>query len=163
MGLDITAYRQIVLVRPLAPNELPTEKERAFDRLHLLSPCHDFPDHADGVVRGLYSATETFDFRAGSYSGYNRWRNDLARAVGLEADQVWRDFDRWKEKPFAWLINFTDCEGVIGSTLSARLYDDFITHADRAKDHPELDSYEQYSNFTRAFAIASDGGAVEFH
>src|SRR5216117_1196420 len=114
MGLDITAYRQIKKLdcevkdgEPIGPNCQPLDwKEYA----HLYS-YPPWMDRADGIEDGYYSFAEAMKFRAGSYSGYNNWRNDLARLAGWKDDE-----EAWKatEGPFWELINFADNEGVIG-------------------------------------------------
>src|SRR5690606_5907275 len=43
----------------------------------------DFIERAAGIDSELaYKAEESDDFRAGSYGGYNAWRNQLAKVAG---------------------------------------------------------------------------------
>jgi len=124
-------------------------------------------------------------FRAGSYSGYNQWRNELAIMAGYNgAEEVWHDesFDSYKSfnirkdkldsingelvekvKPFYELINFSDAEGVIGPEVSRKLYQDFVEFDEKAKSHMENWFYIKYCEWKEAFKVASDGGAVSFH
>lgn len=166
MGLNITALRRITLVRALAPGEQPTDEEgNDYKRLHFVrGMSQDFPHHADGLVRGIYTAEEVFDFHGGSYGGYNAWRRALSNVfLGCDPETVWANFARFTDMPFAWLIHFSDAEGVIGPKLSARLFREFDEHKDFAGLHRELDDYGQYTHFGRAFLLAQDGGAVLFH
>jgi hypothetical protein len=126
----------------------------------------DFPIQAAGISEGvLYEPADKFSFRAGSYSGYNRWRDQLARIAGFADDS-----DAWENgpqgKPFYELIHFSDCEGVIGPTIAAKLAKDFADnqpHAD-AFVGPESDWFQtKYADWRKAFEMASDNGAVSFH
>lgn len=113
--------------------------------------------------------TETHRFRAGSYSGYNHWRSDLARQfnpapieVGIRPSMTEPDPD----KPFYELIWFADNEGSIGPEAARDLLADFREHADRYQ--PESAGYtdyyrEKYADWTRAFELAADDGLVYFH
>ncbi len=71
---------------------------------------------------------------------------------------------------FNELIDFSDCEGVIGSVVRKKLYEDFSSN----QESFEQWVYQKYSvvegelllrmyyKFESAFEIATDGGAVEF-
>lgn len=130
--------------------------------------------------------SEGDSFGAGSYSGYNNWRNQLAIMAGYECDKnVWNDpsfnpstgvrLKKLKKingedvyvKPFYELIYFSDCEGLIGPDISAKLYQDFVDFEDKAKEFSNTRSYYNfytlYSKFKEAFRVASDDGLVHFH
>ena len=69
--------------------------------------------------------------------------------------------------PFVELINFSDCEGVIGPKVAAKLAKDFADYEDRAsafaakfKDDFFLALYREWR---RAFEWAADGGMVHFN
>lgn len=101
----------------------------------------------------VYEYEDCFEFRAGSYSGYNRWRDDLEKFKGDVA--------------FQELIDFADNEGVIGSELSAKLRDDFKKYHDEAMEFSQREDvcmyfFENYCNWEKAFAMAAENGAVEF-
>jgi hypothetical protein len=102
-------------------------------------------------------------FRAGSYSGYSFWRNRLSEfAFGVPAMAVWEKYEDYEGKPFARLINFSDCEGSIGSLASAALAQDFLSHQEKAEAFFEPWEYELYCHWLRAFTAAADGGWVNF-
>jgi len=70
------------------------------------------------------------DFRAGSYTGYNRWRAVLAKFAGIQdLKAFWIKAggieNRKGKEPFFELINFSDCEGVISHKECKRLLHDF--------------------------------------
>ena len=122
-----------------------------------------FPEQADSMTDGIYrSEGECGGFRAGSYSGYNEWRRQLAEQVGGYSDESAFAEAVDPPKPFEPLVNFSDCEGVIGPKTSARLAKDFADHQAKAD---EIGGWfaEQYANWRNAFETAAKGGAVQFH
>lgn len=160
MGLDITAYETLKLVR--ATNEISDEEIDDGSLVHLY--LAGFPVQADGMAEGLYEASSaTHGFRAGSYGGYNRWRYNLAKLVNTTDEAVWANP---QPGPFVELINFSDAEGFIGPKTCAKLTGDFAEWKDRAVRFP--DEHEGwflriYSSFHEAFELASKNGCVKFH
>lgn len=172
MGLDISAYRNITKVdcvydadgEPIHPvTGDPLEWETDYDTTAYANP--DFPGRAEGVEdRAVYKAAERMGFRAGSYGGYNLWREELAKLAGYEsAGAAWGE----TSGPFWELISFSDCEGTIGPVVSAKLARDFADWDERAKQHVvENDDgwfYAKYQDWRRAFEMAADRGMVSFH
>ena len=190
MGLDITAVSEI---RPI---DLPEGMEKWTDEYYdwesskgysLWTPHNmaSFPRHAEGLPDSeLVDADgESYSFRAGSYSGYGEWRNDLALAAGYEggSEEVWMKADGGEYGfPFEELINFPDNEGVIGPVVSQKLYDDFVNYEkDIAhtidqwylKMNPEKEYYGddlkwfkiKYNDWKHAFDTARNNGMVIFH
>ena len=157
MGLDITAYSKLTFV--CMPDESYEESD---DEIQVRENPH-FPGRLAGLYdKGVYSLadSEEYDFRAGSYGGYNRWREvlDLARK-GLPS------------YAFEEIIEFSDCEGTIGPSVSLKLRDDFVRYAEQVKakvrelvpdDRGEY-WIEKYEDWTKAFTLAADGGCVIFH
>ncbi|MCI0704316.1 MAG: hypothetical protein L0241_24930 [Planctomycetia bacterium] len=187
MGLDIFAASHIKYARPI-----PRRKE--FDKLleeieaqgksltevyfpfYTNASCHR--QRLGGMKPGLYSYTKKsrkYEFRAGSYSGYNWWRNQLSLfALEVGAEAVWREPRIYRGKPFVELINFTDCDGRIGTSVCEKLAEDFTSHAARAKRFPSTmtstdpdawpgdDWLAVYRQFARAFRLAAQNGALAF-
>lgn len=160
MGLDITAYRnlrkadEVILDEfgDLADYETQWKPGGSMEWSESVWPGKGAPLEADTV----YEWEESFDFRAGSYSGYNCWRDELQRFKGNEA--------------FQELIDFADCEGVIGSILAAKLLEDFKSHYQEAIEYSKMvhEAYpdwfiDSYRRWMKAFEMAADGGAVDFH
>ncbi|MGV3267032.1 hypothetical protein [Cytobacillus pseudoceanisediminis] len=159
MGLDITAYRKLKVV-----------ENPQFDQYGGLvnwtgewmpggsmewSEKH-FPGRGEGVdPQKVYTWEDSFEFRAGSYSGYNWWR------ARLEKFAVGEDFQE--------LINFADNEGVIGPVVSRKLANDFNKNAERASLYALILGEEAgywfklYKLWQEAFEMAADSGAVDFH
>lgn len=171
MGLDVTAYSRVVLLEVIEDVDAWETKYYDADDPDRMTYVYDDPDFRDRlppiVADGAYRIDgEVIDFRAGSYGGYNEWRNQLARlALGVEADQVWADPDAYVGKPFYELIDFSDCEGVIGTDACTRLAADFAAFQDRVDTHTHADDWfrEKYRQWHAAFALAADGGFVSFH
>lgn len=153
MGLDISAYSNL-------KREDDQSKDRDDCEIHILVN-DDFPGRCDDVAEGYYAAGDELGFRAGSYGGYGAWRDQLARLAGnASAKAVWSDP---KPGPFIELINFSDCEGTIGTAVSVKLAKDFADFQHAADTHPDEYFRERYANWRKAFELASKAGAVLFH
>lgn len=158
MGLDITAYKNLKEVMNCVLDEdgYPVDE----DTLWKPGPSMDWsesvwPGKGSPIKsNAIYEWDDTFDFRAGSYSGYGEWRDTLAKFKGDVA--------------FQELIDFADNEGVIGSKLAKKLYNDFCTYYEEAKatfNKTEDDKWfiAKYEAWMEAFKYASENGAVDFH
>ncbi len=177
MGLDISAYRQLRKVDCVfdADGEPidPVSRE-PIDYAMRAYVNNDFPGREEGIEdRAIYvSEHEGHSFRAGSYGWYNRWRDELAQLAGYQQgsyEQYDRNWDSYAATvwqgaigPFSELINFSDCEGVIGPVVSAKLAKDFAAFDERAAAVGGQ-FYEKYQEWRKAFDMAADGGAVSFH
>jgi hypothetical protein len=164
MRLDITAYRKLTkAINPAMEDGCPVDWENHF---HAHEASIDFteenwPGRSAGIERGaVYTFAESLGFRAGSYSGYNTWRSWLAAF----AEEVMTDNDLTSE-PFIELIHFADNEGVIGPAVAAKLANDFADNQERAETFNPGNVWwiEQYEHWRKAFEMAADAGAVEFH
>lgn len=168
MGLDISYYSELVVDPTAAVDEEGNPED--WDNCHKFYRNPDFPGRADDidpavVYRGLMDG----DFRAGSYGGYNQWRDALARLIGQPSAQaVWDSKEQ--SGPFFELIHFSDCEGTIGTAVSAKLAKDFQDWHDRAvafspKAHlyDDEDFIRKYKEWQTAFETAANRGCVCFH
>ena len=170
MGLDITAYQQWKLLGPVG------DADEDYDWKTEVRPYVDpeFPVHAEGVApNSRYGFELSFRFRAGSYSGYSAWREELATFAGYPKVEH-RNFlgnvvqthtaGAWAaiEGPFWELIHFSDCEGTIGPIVGKKLAHDFEVHRAAAA---KVGGYffDRYQEWEKAFQMAADGGAVCFH
>jgi hypothetical protein len=177
MGLDITAYRRITkLDVALDSDDEPvdpiTREPVGYDFRAYLNA--DFPGRADEIEdRAIYSAEDSMCLHAGGYGGYNHWREQLAELAGYIPED-YEQYGRvrkshcmpcWNgaEGPFAELINFSDCEGVIGCSVSAKLAKDFAEFQSKADSHKDEYFRAKYTEWRKAFEMAADQGAVEFH
>ena len=164
MGLDIIAYSRLKKNEYLS-NKKDEDKDYIYDDcLLIMSPRlaeieKAFPGRTEPLkYNGDVYDCENYEWiNIGSYSTYGwfRW--------ALEAFSENRDC-------FNELIDFSDCEGIIGSIVSKKLYEDFSSNAESFEQwvHLKFDAYDSelllqmYRKFESAFEIAKDGGAVEF-
>jgi len=160
MGLDITSY-----------SNLKKGKETE-DSIYIGKGPEHVARHE--YNEGWYEPTlETVGhhFRAGSYGGYNQFRGHLCAAVhGVECEEFWTNED-YEGTPFYELIDFSDCEGVIGVEESKKLHAEFMLHKgifrrylENTIDDSEDRNYfmEKYDDWTKAFSISAQGGALFF-
>lgn len=177
MGLDITSYRKLKKIECVFDEDgEPIDPTTRYPLDYSLRAYinQDFPGRADDIEhKGVYEARESFGFRAGSYGGYNSWRDSLAELAGYQPAPYTiygntaqrHDAGAWAAEsgPFWELINFSDCEGIIGAAVSAKLAADFATFQEKANAHADEWFRAKYADWRKAFEMAADGGAVHFH
>jgi len=123
MGLNIKAYSQARFVIPYP------QDGNYDDSVHVaISPglLKDFPERADGLQPGLYTATEASSTLSISYGGWSEWRAQVAtvvlcRPVSPVSVIDMRALAATENRPLGHLLCFTDCYGVLGSLTCARL------------------------------------------
>lgn len=166
MGLDITAYSKAELIEVIADYDAFYDKYADGDDLDYVHRQQDFPARmAPMVAGGVYKIHgERHAFRAGSYGGYNHWREQLALMVlGIEPKAIWTNRAGFAGCAFYELIDFSDCEGIIGTEAARKLAGDFDKFQAKADQHEDDYFREKYSNWRKAFHLAADGGYVDFH
>lgn len=175
MGLDITAYSKIQkLDVPVDDDGEPLDWS---GNMFVVCVNDDFgPERWAGLVdRGVYGYEEVHSFRAGSYGGYNAWRDELARIAGYPLAQ-YESFGMQREShaahawkhpnsplPFIELVNFSDCEGVLCAAVAAKLAKDFSEWDERMAASTVPWFKERYDEWRKALELAADGGCVCFH
>lgn len=177
MGLDITYYKnltQIDCVFNADGDPIDPATRQPIEYCTQANVHQDFPERAGQVEdRAVYSCESQGGFRAGSYGGYNQWREELAKLAGypaVETIEYGKPCQRHDagafvagSGPFWELIYFSDCEGIIGASVSAKLAADFAAHQDKADAHESERFRVKYSEWRKAFEEASHNGAVDFH
>ena len=161
MGLDVIAFEHATPVRGHLDQ---TECDE-----HYVADADGFPQSFRGLEDGRcyeFSGRE-FSFRAGSYSGYNEWRDALAqRALGVSAVVVWAAVDSYATRPFFELVNFADNQGSIGPLAAADLAADFRGLRAKVTSQPLDDPDEEawfrarYDSFAHAFDLAARGNGL---
>lgn len=162
MGLDISVYRKLYPAQSASDDTIEIRN----------SP--EFESRGNGLPRGPLLGERVFGFRAGSYGGYNEWRDWLAQLAGypaVEHDPGYKPKEMshaagaWtvESGPFWELINFTDCDGTIGPRVAFKLAQDFAEFQVKADAEPEAWFRQKYGEWRKAFETASDFGAVDFH
>lgn len=172
MGLDITAIAKAMRIGDVSGNY---DWELGHVAVHQSliefsnNPTH-FPGapRAEGLQPGIYApGGDRIEFKAGSYTGYNEWRDHLARLVGWGSDsEAFRAGPPPAGSPkaaFYELINFADNEGYIGPKVAAKLAYDFSEWAPRATVGQPAWFVDGYGKWRKAFELAADGGLVDFH
>lgn len=176
MGLDITAYKNLTKVDAVYHEDgepIDPQTRKPFDFDYCQPVPNEHYDRADGVTSGVYKYEDLMGFRAGSYGGYNQWRENLAKLSGWKEgtyNQFGKDWpshaaSAWEADsgPFWELINFSDCEGTIGPQTSAKLAKDFEEHQAKADAHESKCFRSLYADWRKAFEMASQNGIVSFH
>lgn len=177
MGLDIGAMSNLRLREDLFRNEdwevINQHDEIQTGNFYVASVIEDFKDAADGIETGqIFEYDEYLHVRAGSYGGYSRWRQMLCNmALGVEPEVVWEYPENFKQSPFFDMINFSDCEGVIGTETCKSLYQDFlhnlpgaVAYATRLPENFQGEYWlDKYREWMEAFELASKDGCVDFH
>ena len=161
MGLDIVAVSNAV--------EQPCKKDDEFQ----IWTNNDFPKHCGQFKHSrCYGYDKEFGFKAGSYGGYGAFRDELAKIAEYEpetqnpcavrrrpyAEGAWAS----NGGPFWELINFSDCEGIIGTEFSNKLLEDFEYFNKQTKSDETFRFLATYMNFWKAFKLASNNGFVKF-
>jgi len=152
VGLDVTALSKAKRVGGFDSDEdaIAAYNGNGFNRM-------------DGVAEGRYVGADEFGFAAGSYGGYNAWREWLSKKfLGVDPQQVWDAPERFAGRPFVELINFADNEGAFGPVTSAKLAKDFQEHASELKRDDDW-NVRKYLEWQKAFELASDEGLVVLH
>lgn len=136
-GLDVTMYRDLKFIS----DDLDLWGEGKFDSVIpegfeevLLYPNHHFPEQGEGIKCGIYSGMSGHSFQAGSYSGYGWFREILCECMnGCIPEYVWQVRSGNREKAyafrFAYLISFSDCEGVLNHETCIKLHSEFTQEA----------------------------------
>lgn len=163
MGLDITAYSQ--LKDTGRPFDWDVDEGNTF--IH-----NNHPDFAERCVE--FTPGNAFEYEGklhaciGAYGYYGAWRDQLAKLAGYSpviggtrpySEGAWTA----TEGPFWELIDFTDCDGVLGTAVCQKLAKDFAEYEASARLLKDEEFLRTYLQFKAAVEWASDGGAVVFH
>lgn len=165
MAITITAYRSLRPIRDPVFNDygLLEDTETQVWLMQPLGIEEETPNRMAGIGNGIYRFADKMMFRMGSHRTYRAWLDDLARLVGHpNASVIYDAPDGTFSGPFVELLNFRP-EGVLGPEVSTKLDQDFIDHWSRAFSSNDVEFYSRYVLWTKAFRMASDGGAVHFH
>lgn len=188
MGLDITAYENSKFVSHFEYDENGDLTGEDWDNRHVVRfhECPSYETRTEGLSEGVYDdGVDQLGFRAGSYIGYSKWREQLAEIADYKPlydikvdtgdfinDAITNGFYKlhphtagtWHSSggPFYEQIFFADNGGVIGPIVSAKLLRDYEQHIEKAKDHDEQ-FFNLYNLWRRAFLMASNNGHVIFH
>ncbi len=160
MELDIVAYEGV-------GKFLGENKQHWYpDNVAHLSTNPGWKEKSELDYNGYYEVRgKSYSFRAGSYSGYGYWRRWLSEIfLGVKPEEIWENPKKFKGKPFVELIDFTDCDGVLGKTVCKKLAEDFQAAVLFEKDEQDADGHHiiTFRNFQKAFELAAEKGVVLF-
>lgn len=173
MGLDVTAYLGLTK----SENQAPIEDEDCLEGRISFWENPYFPGRSSGVECGdvVYSYTDTRAVFSGMCSRYCSYRETLAMIAGYAANQNQKHGENhgsraaisiyMTEGPFWEQILFSDCEGVLGPVVCAKLakdYADFQSTVDAyAGDRAEYFK-ATYAEWREAFTLAANSGAIVY-
>ena len=132
---------------------------KKYDYLAKAFPNREKPLTYDDSV---YDYESVYGENIGSYSTYNWFRSELENFVS----RYYNDLDDL----FAYLTEFSDCEGVFGSECCAILRNEFCVFEEAFKKYVsefynpvEVELLtSMYRKFKNAFTFGAEGGAVVF-
>lgn len=169
MGLDIVAYSHLVSVgkhtdewcededhiQAYAYVDFP-ESFRGLPVLAERQAVHTADTFIDGGCYERTAETKAHSFRAGSYSGYGMWRDDLRRQFNPTTAP---------DQPFYELIWFADNEGTIGPDAARDLLAHFRQHTKQYQPPADWLTFyrERYQHWTCACELAAQSGLIDFH
>lgn len=154
-----------------------------------------FPKQGEGLVGGvyMYSYCDSEGFHC-SYAGWSNIRNFLAKACGYKKASVTEialtnpsildsDNSYWRNSvenlPYQqsafngkctdrlhYLLNFSDCEGIINHQCCKTILEDLLWLKEKDKENPCLEDYT-FSKFNQLIGLFSfavnNNGIVKFH
>jgi len=185
MGLDITAYRKVTVLEgavfdhhgePMMADGTGLWDAK-FPWFTVYANDH-FPGREHPLIDGkIMRADDGMSFRAGSYCWYGDWRDNLARLAGWPQAKLSDEHgNRFLFQLSACLASggplwewlcFSDCEGIIGSIAAKKIYAEMLEIKITLDDFDDKCQYssfmDKWDDWLKAFEMAADGGAVEFH
>jgi hypothetical protein len=176
MGLDIRAVSKIELentaeVKAIRDAMFMSQDDEVFTMDADLRKHAEYSMHTQDMTDGTYyetheSKSESMSF---SYSGYGGFRNEISSAlIGAPAKEVWANEQYSKESPAYKLINFSDCEGLFGPTVSKEIHEQLVANRDKYAEYigkNEDTGYplSTYDKLIRIFELGADDGIIMFH
>lgn len=177
MGVSIRGYRKAKRVdmgifdADGEPIDRKTGTSIKYDAQVFANP--DFPGRDEGVVSEcFYISDEACEVGLMGYGRYSVMRNVLAKVAGYP--EMACEIDGFKHMsncvacwsgesgPFSELINFSDCDGVIGPVVSKKLAGDFADFQEKADAFGSDEFSKFYAGMRQAFEFAAQDGFVTF-
>ena len=177
MGLDIRAVSKIEIEQSAEIKAMRRRlfigggEEEVFTLDHVLRKHAEYSMHTQDMEEGTYyetseSKSESMSF---SYGGYNGFRNEISLAlIGAPAKEVWINEQYYKESPAYKLINFSDCEGLFGPTVSKEIHEQLVANRDKYAEYIEKKEdngypLSTYDKLIKIFELGADEGIIMFH
>lgn len=174
MGIAITVYLNLVEVNPVH-SAYDEDSELNDDKYVEFYDNPDFPGRIS-PFKGrpvVYEYSKSSDISISMpYSTYNAWREQLAMIAGYtpvlcpDRNRLRHDAAVWAagSGPFYELINFSDCEGTIGTDVAKKLVGDFVKYRSVAEHYMSPLELNKYDNLCSMCEYAVKyNGALKFH
>lgn len=117
MGLDTSTLLNPLFYR--TAEGASDDVDALYDNYTYVYANPGFPEHSEGYPGGFYEGQSSWGFRF-SYGGYSSVRRSICNLTfGIEPEEIWNNFDMFRDCALAWFVHFSDCEGFIGPRTSA--------------------------------------------
>ena len=177
MGLDITAYGKVKFVECSDSDEIECKwawgEDKGLGDFTVTFINEYFPLHSEGLLSGVYTYDDCVYGGSWGYSRWSNFRNELARIAGYtpmteeDSPEEWDNYTKsnFLSNPYQArvfnveggtlfeLINFSDCDGVINTTVCKKIYKDLLSVT------PEFEfphQQNQFKSLLSAFKLASE-------
>jgi hypothetical protein len=180
MGLDIYAYSNVKLDKETSKKLEDCDDQECDsiigkNRVAYINP--DFPKHTKDLestgwtLRSAFTSTgEHKPEISMSCGGYGVLRAMICEAVlGIKPKALWEiiyaDQENYNhdENPLTYLINFSDCEGTIGPSVSKKIYKSLIENEEKISSFITDSWYkERFIELVEVFRVGSLDGIVTF-
>lgn len=182
MGLDIAAFSHLEKVDPELYDYDYEEGQDVYSKDG--APCdpvvwvrkNEYKPERCEYPDGPYFYEERTGFYAGGYLSYGSWRNLLAKFADgydpVEGEASPYAAGAWAsgEGPFWELIDFSDCEGMLGTKVCQKLLNDFTQYESKLEAFcADMDLEDaawfsgKYQEWRNALQLAAQGGCILFH
>lgn len=188
--ISVHSGLEFITSNELSDEEIENIEEGLGNKFYLthMYPNPHFLKQAEGIKEGYYKCkfseeeislinkakkTNSFPEYPKNYRGfdhlncglYNEWRAILSKlVVGEDILKKGKNESGFKDKPFFEILNFSDCEGIIGPKTSKKLFGDFIKYEEKAKEYSSDTSnegfYDNYKKWKEIFELASSEKGV---
>ena len=121
--------------------------------------------HLEAITEGVYETEylDTPDFGM-AYSSYNRFREAVCEmAHKCSPYDIWNNIENWIGKSLVEFINFADNEGSFDYVIAEKLYNDFESHLDTAKNELHRDHFDSYKIYMEILKSVSDNKGVIYY
>jgi len=155
MGVTITGYSNIKITKNIIGDEKVHIESGGFEQSNMphIEEC-DYFDYEEGS--NPYQS---------SYTYYGIFRDSLCKlSNNISQEKLWEMKD--KSLKFYYLINFSDCEGYIGTSYCKIIYDEFTKYEDEIISKLDAINPLYYKNtyleLKEIFRLGSNDGIVVF-
>jgi hypothetical protein len=161
MGLDISAFK----LKKFLGTEFTDGIEDNYPEARMIFSMDFKPiDHLKNIKEGVYDVERLKipSFSMG-YGNYNHFRDAICNmANGIDSAHVWAYINKWMGKPFVEFVNFADNEGSFDYEIAEKLYNDFLSHKEKAeKEIPQY--FEKYCDYMEILKVVFENKGVVYY